>query len=297
MRKGRKAINRKMIRYPNERAVNFYGKQKALPDFCRAFALGEIMDNGLDYLLRYLLDEGNYTESIPKSHDDKWRLFHALVNIRKPKPISEDFLIQQDCLLKSLIAEKDITDIDDLEPVREGIYLWRGDITTLKVGAIVNAANSGMLGCFVPHHACIDNAIHTFAGVQLRLDCAEIMDMQGYQEPTGEAKITSAYNLPSNYILHTVGPIVSGNLTNEHIRLLSCCYRSCLDLAEKNKIESVAFCCISTGEFRFPNDEAATIAVNTVLDYMQSCHNVQRVVFNVFKEQDERIYDRILRQD
>ncbi len=249
---------------------------------------------GIDFLLQTLLDEGRYTERIPVGQDDKWRLFRALINVREPKPISAEFLAAQDELLQSLIAEKGIMDIDDLTPVREGIYLWRGDITTLKVGAIVNAANSGMLGCFAPNHGCIDNAIHTYAGVQLRLACAAIMEKQGFPEPTGQAKITAAYNLPCEYILHTVGPIVNGRLTEEHKRLLASCYRSCLELAEQNNIESVAFCCISTGEFRFPNEAAAGIAINTVSEYLQTNVGIKKVVFNVFTERDQRIYNELL---
>jgi len=145
-----------------------------------------------------------------------------------------------------------------------------------------------------PNHACIDNAIHTFSGVQLRLECADIMKRQGHPEPTGQAKITGAYNLPSEYILHTVGPIVYDQVTEENRRLLASCYRSCLDVAKQNKVESVAFCCISTGEFRFPNEEAAQIAVTTVMDYLKSCDNIKKVIFNVFTEHDERIYRRLL---
>ena len=252
------------------------------------------MRDKIDFLLNALLDERKNAQPLPDSQEDKWRLFRALVNTREPRPASAEFLAAQDELLQSLIAEKGVTDIDDLSPVRDGLYLWRGDITTLKVGAIVNAANSAMLGCFAPNHGCIDNAIHTFAGVQLRLECAAIMEKQGRPEPTGTAKITAAYNLPSDYILHTVGPIVGGWLTDEHRRLLASCYRSCLDLAERNKIESVAFCCISTGEFHFPNEDAAQIAVDTVTDCMKSCSAIKRVVFNVFTERDERIYRGLL---
>jgi O-acetyl-ADP-ribose deacetylase (regulator of RNase III) len=169
-----------------------------------------------------------------------------------------------------------------------------GDITTLKVDAIVNAANSGMLGCFVPNHACIDNAIHTFAGVQLRLDCAAIMERQGHPEPTGQAKITSAYNLPSKYILHTVGPIITGELAQNDCELLASCYRSCLELAKQSGVGSIAFCCISTGEFRFPNEEAAQIAVKTVAEYVAGIQSKVKVVFNVFKEKDYDIYRRLL---
>jgi O-acetyl-ADP-ribose deacetylase (regulator of RNase III) len=250
----------------------------------------------IDYLLKYLIDEDKrYKEyAIPKSQDEKWQLFRSLVNMRNPKPISREFIDIQDKLLQKLITDKGITDVDDLHPIRDNIYLWRGDITTLKVGAIVNAANSGMLGCFVPCHACIDNAIHTFAGVQLRLECVDIMKKQGYPEPTGQAKITSAYNLPSKYILHTVGTIVQGNVTDKNRNELASCYKSCLELAERNKIESVAYCCISTGEFRFPNEEAAEIAVNTVIANMKNALNVKRVIFNVFNETDQTIYGRLL---
>jgi O-acetyl-ADP-ribose deacetylase (regulator of RNase III) len=244
----------------------------------------------LDFLIRSISPQ----KEIPQAIDDKWCLFRSLVNIREPSPIADEFLSVQDNLLRSMIAEKGITDIDSLEPLRNNLYLWRGDITTIKIGAIVNAANSAMLGCFMPCHACIDNAIHTFAGVQLRLECANIMQKQGHPEPTGTSKITPAFNLPSNYILHTVGPIIRGNLNNEDKRLLADCYRSCLSLAEKHKIESVAFCCISTGEFHFPNEEAAHIAVNTVSDFLRTSNYIKKIVFNVFKEQDEKIYRRLL---
>ncbi len=187
-------------------------------------------NNQLDYLIKIL----SPSAPIPADSYGKWRLFRALVNVREPKPISDEFLAEQDILLKSIIAENGITDVDNLRPIRNNLYIWHGDITTLKVGAIVNAANSGMRGCFVPSHACIDNAIHTFAGVQLRLECDAIMQEQRHPEPTGQAKITSAYNLPSKYILHTVGPIITGVFTQMDCDLLSACYRSCLELAERN---------------------------------------------------------------
>jgi O-acetyl-ADP-ribose deacetylase (regulator of RNase III) len=244
--------------------------------------------------LDFLISSISSQMEIPQSTDDKWRLFRSLVNVREPAPVADDFLSVQDNLLRSMIAEKGITDIDSLKPLKDNLYLWRGDITTLKVGAIVNAANSAMLGCFMPCHACIDNAIHTFSGVQLRLECAKIMRKQGYPESTGTAKITPAFNLPSNYILHTVGPIIRGNVKNEDKQLLADCYNSCLSLAEGHKIESIAFCCISTGEFHFPNEEAANIAVNTVTKFLTTCKNIEKVVFNVFKEQDENIYRRLL---
>ena len=185
------------------------------------------------------------------------------------------------------------TDIADLEQIEEGIYLWQGDITTLRCDAIVNAANSGMTGCYCPCHGCIDNAIHTYAGIQLRLECAEIMEKQGYAEPTGKAKITKAYNLPCKYVLHTVGPIISGRVAKKDEELLASCYRSCLELSRENGVKSVACCCISTGEFHFPNDRAAEIAVETV----RKCKSDIEVIFNVFKDTDYEIYRRLLRAD
>ena len=209
-------------------------------------------------------------------------------------PVNDKFLKTQDDLLRSLIAEKGINNINNLQPLKDNIYLWRGDIVTLKVDAIVNAANSGMLGCFVPCHTCIDNAIHTYAGVQLRLECAEIMEKQGHPEPTGNAKITGAYNLPCKHILHTVGPIISNTVNDEDRQLLTNCYLSCLMLAEKSGIKSIAFCCISTGEFHFPNEEAAKIALQTVSDFFRTVNRDMKIVFNVFKEKDEEIYKRLL---
>ena len=188
------------------------------------------------------------------------------------------------------IQKKGITDINDLTPVDKDIYIWQGDITTLKCDAIVNAANSQMLGCFCPCHSCIDNCIHTFSGVQLRLACNEIMQKQGFNEPTGKAKITSAFNLPSKYVLHTVGPIIMDRLTKKDCDLLASCYKSCLKLADEYELKSIAFCCISTGEFHFPNDKAAKIAVSTVREYKSESHSDIKVIFNVFKEKDYELY-------
>lgn len=212
------------------------------------------------------------------------------MNIRHPQSIGDDFLAVQDEYLQAETEAKGITDVADLTHIENGIYLWQGDITTLKCDAIVNAANSGMTGCYAPCHACIDNCIHTFAGVQLRLKCAEVMEKQGYAEPTGKAKITKAYNLPCKYVLHTVGPIISGRVTERDEELLASCYRSCLELARENGIKNVAFCCISTGEFHFPNERAAEIAVYTVRKYRGEIE----VIFNVFKDVDKRIYERLL---
>lgn len=251
-------------------------------------------DERLLYLIKYLLSEDRkYAEMpVPESEEERFRLLRSLMNIRPPKPISEDFLAVQDDYLKEVISSKGITDIAGLVPIENGVYLWKGDITTLKCGAIVNAANSQMLGCFQPCHGCIDNAIHTFAGVQLRLECAEIMDRQSIEEPTGSAKITSAYNLPCRNIIHTVGPIVSGRLTEQHCRQLESCYNSCLETAVRNNLQSVAFCCISTGVFGFPQKEAAEIAVKTVRKFRES-HDIE-VIFNVFTEKDYAVYKGLL---
>jgi O-acetyl-ADP-ribose deacetylase (regulator of RNase III) len=255
-------------------------------------------NQNLDYLIHYLMDEEtrNKNCSISGLQIDGFSIFRSLVNVRPAKNASEEFLTRQNEFLHLLIVEKGITDIATLQPIKDNIYLWRGDIVTLKVDAIVNAANSAMLGCFIPCHACIDNAIHTFSGVQLRLECAEIMEKQGHPEPTGKAKITAAYNLPCKHILHTVGPIIHDILKVEDKKLLANCYRSCLELAEQNDIKSIAFCCISTGEFHFPNEEAAKIAIQTVYDFFETDNRSRemKIVFNVFKELDEQIYRLLL---
>lgn len=249
------------------------------------------------YLINYLLAESNITAVIPADGYSHKRLLRALINVRPPKAADENFLRVQDEYLQEELRRKGITDFNALSSVLPGIYLWRGDITTLKCDGIVNAANSQMLGCFCPNHGCIDNAIHTYAGVQLRLECSEIMQKRGCSEPTGTAEITHAFNLPCKYVLHTVGPVVNGALTVEHERQLSDCYRACLALAEKNGLKSLAFCCISTGEFRFPNERAAQIAVKTVKEYMRSVNSGIEVIFNVYKECDYEIYSRILNTD
>lgn len=246
------------------------------------------------FLIEYLLKEQNARAEIPDDGYSQKRLLRGLLNVREPGEADGEFLRVQDEYLGEELRLKGITDIADLSPVAPGIYLWLGDITTLKCDGIVNAANSQMLGCFCPNHGCIDNAIHTFAGVQLRRECAEIMKAQGRAEPTGGAKITRGYNLPCKYVLHTVGPIVYGKLTEKHGRLLKSCYRSCLALADKNGLESLAFCCISTGEFHFPNERAAGIAVQTVREYKMETESKIKIIFNVFKEQDYEIYARLL---
>jgi len=223
---------------------------------------------------------------------DKFRLYRSLVNVRPADPASDEYYKAEDELLKELTAKKGITDAADLTLREPHIYLWRGDITTLKCGAVVNAANSGMTGCYLPCHNCIDNCIHTFAGIRLRQKCDEIIRGQGHEESTGTAKITPAYNLPCDYVVHTVGPIVQGRLTDEHCRLLESCYKSCLDIAVQNNVQSIAFCCISTGVFGFPQREAAQIAVNTVREFLKT-HDIE-VIFNVFTETDFDIYNRLL---
>ena len=243
------------------------------------------------WLTKALLAERGERPEIPADTKSQKQLLRALLNVRPPLPASAEFLRVQDAYLQEETRRKGITNYKDLQPIQQGIYLWQGDITTLKCGAIVNAANSQMLGCFHPNHDCIDNAIHTYAGVQLRLECAEIMKNQGHKEPTGGAKITGAYNLPCDRILHTVGPIVNGRVTSEDEQNLKDCYISCLEAAKENGIKSVAFCCVSTGVFRFPNRLAAEIAVETVRKYKDD----MEVIFNVFKYSDYKIYQEYLR--
>ena len=248
------------------------------------------------YLIQTLLSENpQYKDiAIPVSEMEQKRLLRSLFNIRLPGVIGKDFLKVQDEYLQEETKEKGITNLSDLTPIEKGIYLWQGDITSLACDAIVNAANSGMTGCYQPCHNCIDNCIHTYAGIQLRNACAEIMEHQGYPEPTGQAKITQAYNLPCRYVIHTVGPIVQGRLTERHEQLLASCYRSCLEAAEENGLKSIAFCCISTGVFGFPQKRAAEIAVKTVREYQAETKNELEVIFNVFKDVDYAIYRNLL---
>ena len=249
-----------------------------------------------EFLIHYLLQERQEHTgvSLPTGEEKQRRLLRGLMNLRPPAPVSGEFLQVQDAYFQERLKERGVTKLEALTPVQPGLYLWQGDITTLEVDAIVNAANSGMTGCYVPCHGCIDNAIHTYAGMQLRLECAEIMRKQGHEEETGHAKITGGYNLPCRYVLHTVGPIVSGTLTKEHEQQLASCYRSCLDLAAENNCESLAFCCISTGEFHFPNEKAAEIAVETVKQWQARHPQQLEVIFNVFKNSDREIYEQLL---
>lgn len=246
------------------------------------------------YLLKYLLNEQKeYFEiNVPTEKTEQKLLLRGLLNVRPPKAADEKFLTVQDEYLRKEIARKGITDYRSLEPLNDGIYLWQGDITTLRCDAIVNAANSKLLGCFCPNHRCIDNAIHTFSGVQLRSVCSEIMKRQGHDEATGLAKITPSFNLPCKNIIHTVGPIISGRLTEKDRQLLHSCYLSCLEIADENGLKSIAFCCISTGEFHFPNRAAAEIAIKTVTEYKKNSEI--EVIFNVFKDEDYKIYRELL---
>lgn len=250
------------------------------------------------YLIKELLrEQPQYADiRIPKSENEQKNLLRSLFNVRLPAPADQEFLKIQDEYLQEETKRKGITDMSQLKPVQDGIYIWQGDITTLRCGAIVNAANSAMLGCFVPCHGCIDNAIHTYAGIQLRLACADMMRRQGKEEETGKAKITPAFNLPCDYVIHTVGPIVHGRLTKRDKDLLVSCYRSCLELAAEKNIESIAFCCISTGEFHFPNRDAAEIAVSTVKDFRKKTKCKTEVIFNVFKDMDRDIYRELLEE-
>ena len=257
--------------------------------------------NRLDFLINYLIKEDpQYSEmEIPEIEQEKRDLFRALRNVREPKPIGEVFLRLQDEELQAQLQEKGIVELDAVRQFsilnsQFSISLWQGDITRLRVDAIVNAANSQMLGCFHPLHKCIDNAIHSAVGVQLREECHQLMQQQGHLEPTGTAKITRAYNLPCKHVIHTVGPIIPNVIpTPMQKEQLASCYRSIMQLATENRLKSIAFCCISTGEFRFPNDLAAKIAVKTVRNFL-AVHpesTIKQVVFNVFKDVDMRIYE------
>ena len=251
-------------------------------------------------IIELLKEQSQYHDiEIPQTEKEQKRLLRALFNVRPPMTASNEFLQIQDEYLLQEAKEKGIMKANEL-PVTEAderFVLWQGDITRLEVGAIVNAANSGMTGCYQPNHTCIDNCIHTYAGLQLRLACGQLMEKQGYEEETGFAKITPAFNLPSDYVIHTVGPIVNGKLTQQHKDLLESCYRSCLELAENNGVESIAFCCISTGVFGFPQKEAAEIAFNTVKKYFKENNKIRKVVFNVFELSDYQIYRQLLGAD
>ena len=250
----------------------------------------------LVYLIKYLMKEKGELKSldIPVEENARKRLLRSLMNIRPPKPVTKDFLNIQDEYLQEEQAKKGVISLADIALVKPGIYLWQGDITRLSVDAVVNAANGAMLGCFIPCHGCIDNAVHSAAGIELRLECSRIMEQQKIKEPVGKAKITKAYNLPCRYVLHTVGPVIYGKVTKRDCGLLSDCYRSCLELAAEYQLKTIAFCCISTGEFHFPNEAAAEIAIQTVKDYLKKNPGDMEVVFNVFKDCDYEIYRQLL---
>ena len=254
-------------------------------------------------LNRLLLDEmrsyRGQAVQFPAEETAQRRLLRSLMNVRPPMPIREDFLAAQDELLSEEREEKGVVEVDAL-PVAAAhpqIAVWQGDITRLRADAIVNAANSALLGCFHPCHGCIDNAIHSVAGLQLRDECSQIMRLQGSPEPNGKAKLTRGYNLPARYVLHTVGPIIQSRVTEQDREELAACYHSCLKLAAEKGLETVAFCCISTGEFHFPNREAAEIAVKTVMTFLQTPTSIRKVIFNVFKDIDAEIYRDLLGSD
>ena len=280
-----------------ERAIGIGGDMaKAITDIRGAGIMTQ--DERREYLIQYLLKEeipfGR--QNIPTDKQGQENLLRSLMNVRPPRPISNDFLKIQDEYLTERNIERGITDVDTLAPVKSDsrLYIWQGDITTLKCDAIVNACNSQMLGCFSPMHACIDNFIHTYAGMELRLKMHEIMTKQGHEEETGKAKITSGYNLPTKYILHTVGPIIQWKVTKEDEDLLASCYTECLKLAADTGVESIAFCCLSTGVFHFPQQRAAEIATNTVKQYLNKDSRIKKVIFNVFKDEDLKIYSGLL---
>ena len=280
-----------------KRAIGIGGDMaKAITDIRGAGIMTQ--DERREYLIQYLLKEeipfGR--QNIPTDKQGQENLLRSLMNVRPPRPISNDFLKIQDEYLTERNIERGITDVDTLAPVKSDsrLYIWQGDITTLKCDAIVNACNSQMLGCFSPMHACIDNFIHTYAGMELRLKMHEIMAKQGHEEETGKAKITSGYNLPTKYILHTVGPIIQWKVTKEDEDLLASCYTECLKLAADTGVESIAFCCLSTGVFRFPQQRAAEIATSTVKQYLNKDSRIKKVIFNVFKDEDLKIYSGLL---
>ncbi len=259
-----------------------------------------------EYLISYLLKEEPQYQNmeIPQDEQEQKQLLRALMNVRMPNPIGEDFLRVQDDYLQAENEAKGIVDVSSLQPtlLDERLILWQGDMSCLKVDAVVNPANSAMLGCFQPLHSCLDNVLGSAAGIGLRLACSDYMQAQkakygpSYQEPTGQAMITPGFNLPAKYVIHTVGPIVQGWLTQEHKDLLASCYKSVLDQADENNLESIALCCISTGVFMFPQDKAAQIAVKTVKEWLESHPetSLKKIVFNVFKDEDFRLYEEIL---
>lgn len=252
------------------------------------------MDSELNFLIEFLLNEmPEYKNDAAKISDKKF-LLRSLMNVRPPMKLDSEFLKVQDDFLSCEREAKGIVHIESLREIQPGISIWQGDITRLDADAIVNAANEKLLGCFIPCHRCIDNAIHSAAGLQLRDECNEIMKAQGHDELTGGAKITRAYNLPAKFVIHTVGPIVFETLSDINKTELENCYNSCLELADEKNLNSLAFCCISTGEFHFPNDEAAKIAVRSVKNFLPHSKSLRKIIFNVFKDLDLKIYEKEL---
>jgi len=242
----------------------------------------------INKVVEHLMADEGVQYRMPPSLAERQRLLRALMNTWQPHPVSQELIEAQDRELQQQREEKGVVVLED-----EGLLLWQGDITRLKVDAIVNAANTQMLGCWMPLHACIDNCIHSAAGIQLRAECDQLMKAQGHDEPTGKAKITKGYNLPAKYVIHTVGPIIEGGIpTPEQEEQLASCYRSCLAIAEEHQLRSIAFCCISTGVFHFPNQRAAEIATETVRNY--PLHSLKTIIFNVFLEKDYAIYQKLL---
>lgn len=251
----------------------------------------------LDYLLNYLIDERQENIEIPDNIIQKKNMLRSLMNIRPAIPINEEFLEVQDEYLTNEILSKNLVEVDDINEFKGKLMLWQGDITDLKVDAIVNAANSKLLGCFIPLHNCIDNVIHSASGIQLRLECDKIMKAQNKDEEIGKAKITDAYNLASNYVIHTVGPAIPQNSKPDELdcKRLESCYSSCLEIANQYNLKSIAFCCISTGVFNFPQKMAAEIAIKTVKEYLKSNEtSLEHVIFNVFVDEDYFIYKNLL---
>lgn len=263
----------------------------------------------LDFLIDYLLDENKEIglKNIPKVKEDKENLWRALCNIREAKPISMEYLKVQDEYLKERLEETQITNVENIESIKEiysefniknadKICLWQGNIAKLKIDSIVNAANSQGLGCFQPLHNCIDNQIQTYAGIQMRLECNEYMKTINYNLPTGNVFITKGYNLPSKYVIHTVGPIIQFRVTKKEEKELANCYINSLKLAVEKGIKTIAFPCISIGVFRFPKDTACKIAVETVREFLKGNETIEKVVFNVYGEEDFAIYDKFIRE-
>lgn len=258
----------------------------------------------LDYLVEeFKTDSVQYKDlETPPDTEGKRRILRSLMNIRMPKKLDDSVLTVQDEYLRERLRENGIVRLSDIPVTQGAVSIWQGDITRLAVDAIVNAANSQMLGCFIPMHTCIDNCIHTYAGVQLRAECSRQMNQlrlkygRDYEQPTAVPMLTDAYNLPAKKIIHIVGPIVQYELTPELEKELADCYLNTLDMCLDNNLRSVAFCCISTGVFHFPNKRAAEIAVGTVNSWLaQHSSSMERVIFNVFKDEDKKYYEELIR--